>query len=219
MKFSIKKRLLSALFLIVSLFITVSAQATVHSYSDSLTGRAMVTYSTTWNTDTEALSLSSTFNSSKGAIDRVDFLITDGGSPHLDNTEQFLYYSLDLVNNKVNIFNYFGPRTVLESHDNIINVSKDASNNISGFSLNNLDHSALNALTFPGYSYQGAGYTNTIGIWHYLYSDNKRVESYDIHSTDTEIPVPPAEIPEPGLISLLTLGLLGMLVSGRRRFF
>lgn len=209
MKFLIKERLLSVLFLTVSLFITVSAQATVYQYSDSLTGRAMETYSTTWNTATEALSLSSTFNNSKGAIDRIDFLISDGGSPHLDKTEQFLYYSLNLVSNNVKVYNYFGPRTVLESHDNIIDIYKDTSNNISGFALKDFDHSALNNRIFPGFSYQGTGYTNTIGIWHYLYSGNSRIESYDIHRGNTSIP-------EPGTLALLALGLLGGIANHRK---
>jgi len=186
--------------------ISVPAHATLFEYSQSFTSGPMETYYAAWDTNTEELSLASTFNSSAGDIESIQFLLSDGGSPHLNNTEQFLFYDLDLVSNVIDVYNYFGTRSILASFSGLMDITSNS------FSLT-LDHTGLNDLTFPGFSYQGAGFTDTIGIWHYMYNTNgARVKTYDVHgSATTNRPSPgTGTVPVPSSLLLVGLGVLGL---------
>ena len=69
----------------------------------------MNSYSTTWNENTETLTIDSTWDASAN-INRIAFLISDGGSPWLTPNEQFLWHDLDLTTGVMTVSNYFGPR-------------------------------------------------------------------------------------------------------------
>jgi|GEM_PF-2903676 len=209
---SFKFKLVSIALAVVALFVAIPAHATVYSYTNDSPKPVMETYATSWNTDTGVLSLSSSWNNSAGAIDRIDFLISDGGSPWLTvdrttspytYTEQFLFYSLDLVSNTVEVQEYFGPG-VVGSYGGLIDVGAN------GFSLDfDTNILGLDSNSFGSLAYNGAGFTDTVGIWHYLYSGGTRVETLDIHYGDT------VTVPEPTTMALMGIGLLGLV--GRKK--
>ncbi len=72
---------MAAMLVVAMVFVAVPAHATVYTYTNNSPKPVMQDYSTSWNTSTEVLSLASSWNNSAGVIDRIDFLISDGGSP------------------------------------------------------------------------------------------------------------------------------------------
>lgn len=185
------------------------AQAGIYTYSNNSPKPIMQTYSATWNSYNDVLSLSSTWNNMPGMeIDKISFLISDGGSPWrtVNNgvkTEQFLFYTLDLAANTVLVEEYFG-RNDIGTFSGLLDISSN------GFSLDfDTNMLGLHAGSFGSLAYNGPGFDDTIGIWHYLYSNGQRKETLDIHYGDT------VEVPEPSTMALLGLGLLGM--ASRRK--
>jgi len=212
-RFSFKSKLITAIFFVAALLVAIPAHATVYTFSNSSPQPIIDTYSASWNTNSEVLSLSSTWNNMPGMeIDTISFLISDGGSPWLTvnngvRTEQFLFYTLDLVANTLLVEEYFG-RNDIGTFSGLINMN--SSNN--GFTLDfDTTLLGLNANSFGNLAYNGAGFGNTVGIWHYLFDDGVRKEAYDIHYGAAT-----ATVPEPTTMALMGLGLLG-LVSGRKK--
>ena len=86
---------LSILALLTAAFSNTAQAAPVYIYENTPSSdKIMDTYSTIWNPNNEVLSISSSWDASAN-IDRIAFLISDGGSPYLTPTEQFLWYDLD----------------------------------------------------------------------------------------------------------------------------
>ncbi|MFK8067238.1 MAG: PEP-CTERM sorting domain-containing protein [Gammaproteobacteria bacterium] len=202
MRFTSKK-LVPAIVLTLSSTIAFTAQATVYSFSSDFNNRPMESYTTSWNTESEVLSLSSSFNNSKGNVDRIQFTLTDGAMPN--RAKQYFTYNLDLVNNKVVVGDYWNGGRQIASFDNAIDIQNGS------FSLN-LDHSGFD-------NKYNVGFGNKLGIWHFVYSNGRKIDQVDkSHVTTTKTnppPVPPVDVSEPGTLALLGLGLLGMV--GRRK--
>jgi len=182
--------------------LSVSAAQALPTYEFSHTpapSSIMNDYTTTWNPNTQSLGITSSWDLSAG-IDKISFLISDGGSPWLTTSEQFLWYDIDLSEGTLSIKNYFGLRAELQSFD----ISADITPNSIDLSI---DHSYINSLTaadFPGFSgYNGAGFSTDIGIWYYMYRNGQRVETLDIHHG-----TPTAQVPEPTMFWLIFMGLL-----------
>jgi len=106
------------------------AHAGIYTYSNNSPKPIMQTYSATWNSHNDVLSLSSTWNNMPGMeIDKISFLISDGGSPWrtVNNgvkTEQFLFYTLDLVANTVLVEEYFG-RNDIGKFSGLLDISSN----------------------------------------------------------------------------------------------
>jgi hypothetical protein len=174
----------------------------------------MNSYSTTWNENTETLTIDSTWDASAN-INRIAFLISDGGSPWLTPNEQFLWHDLDLTTGVMTVSNYFGPRSPLQV---FTGPAQGVTTTATSVSLS-LDHSYLNSLTaadFPGFSdYKGVGFSTDIGIWYYMYGPddfgkNILKETLDIHhATPSEVPIPAT--------AFLFAPVLAGLVATRRR--
>jgi hypothetical protein len=209
-----KKSFLSIIAIAGAMF-TASASAASYNFSHTpAPSNIMNSYSTTWNENTETLSINSSWDVSAG-ITRIAFLISDGGSPWLTPDEQFLWHDLDLTTNVLTVSNYFGPRNPLQTFTGPTQGVTTTANSVSL----SLDHTALNSLTsadFPGYTdYEGAGFSNDIGIWYYMYGPDitgKLVlkETLDIHHAT------PSEVPVPAALFLLAPALAGF-VSMRRK--
>ena len=211
---------------------SVSAQAATYKYENTPPeNKVMDDYSTTWNEDTETLSINSSWDSahSKVASDpvtKISFLISDGGSPWLTvdrttnpytYTEQFLWYSIDLASSVATVTNYF------EWTDASGKVHKRFKDTLATFtgaaqgvvitadSLSlTLDHSYLNGLSFAGLNYRGAGFSKAIGVWYYMDNAAGRVETLDVHKGI------PSAVPVPAALFLFAPALLGFLGFRRK---
>ncbi len=214
MKFTARK-LVPTIILTIASTIAFSAQAFNvyhYSYSDKLKNRPIESFSTSWNTYNNVLSLFSSFNNNAGKVDKAQFTLTSGGSPN--RAKQYFSYNLDLVNNKVSVRDYWNGGTEIASFDNIINIGEG------GFSLR-LDHTNFD----KKYS---VGFGDKLGIWHNVHSNGQRIDQIDKGNVRTNVdrlvvepypfqPLPePASVSEPGTLALMGLGLLGMV--GRRKF-
>ncbi len=217
MKFTAKK-LVPAIILTVASTIAFSAQAAllpdhdVYSYSTSFNNRATESFSTSWNTATNVLSLSSMFNNDYGKVDNIRFTLTDGAAP--DRARQYFSYNLDLVNNKVTVGDLWNGGKEIASFDNIIDI-KDGKLSLK------LDHSSFDKK-------YNVGFGNNLGVWHYVYSKGKQIDQLDLNNVGTRVdrvivdppaviepPVTGVSVSEPGTLALMGLGLLGMV--GRRK--
>jgi len=196
------------LVLALGLLLTASAAQALPSYEYVNTpaeGSIMNDYSVRWNPNTEVLNISSSWDASAN-IDKIAFLITDGGSPYLTDhaakEEQFLWHDLNLGTGVLTVSTYFGGRTPLQTFTEDLTITANS------IDLN-IDHTSLNSLTFPDYgSYNGMGFSDDIGIWYYMYSNGSLVETLDIHHAT------PTTVPEPGIFWLVAMGLL---VAGASR--
>lgn len=175
----------------------------------------MNSYSTTWDDNSETLSINSSWTtppSPANPVKKISFLISDGGSPWLTvdkvipsdpatwiYTEQFLWYDVDLITSTVTVTNYFQWDDGLDLHGSksvllgTFDSNQDVEITPNSLSLT-LNHTALNALTFGNLAYKGAGFSDDIGIWYYMYDENGNlVETLDIHhGTPSAVPVPAA---------------------------
>jgi hypothetical protein len=211
-----KKTILYGLALVGTLFVA-SASAASYKYENTPSAdKIMETYSTVWNEDSETLSLNSTWDASAG-ITRIKFLLSDGGSPWVAGSanEQFLWYDLDLTTDILSVSNYKGPRSVLQTYTGAAEGIVTTANSLSL----TLDHTLLNSLTaadFAGYSeYEGAGFSDDIGIWYYMYGPdiNGRLvlkETLDIHHAT------PSEVPVPAALFLFAPVLVGLVATRRK---
>ncbi len=185
--------------------VTFSAQATVYSFSSEFKNRAMETYSTSWNTDSDVLSLTSKFNNSRGKVDNIRFTLTDGAVPN--RAKQYFTYNLDLVNNKVSVRDYWNGGKEIAAFENIIDIKQGE------FSLN-LDHTGFDKK-------YNVGFGDKLGIWHFVHSKGKKIDQVDqsnVRTTKVDLPpVSPTSVSEPSTMALMGLGLLGLIAS-RRKF-
>jgi hypothetical protein len=175
-----------------------SAHAGIYHYENTPAPSSIMNdYSTTWNENTETLSINSSWtNPVASPISKISFLISDGGSPWLTTGEQFLWYDVDLASSIVTVKNYFawdGHARFSQVLDTFTGAGEGVVTTAESLSLT-LDHSFLNSLSFTGLNYQGAGFSNDIGIWYYMYdATGKRVETLDVHhGTPSVVPVPAA---------------------------
>lgn len=209
-----KKSLLSIIALAGAVF-TMNASAATYQFSHTPAASSiMSSYSTTWNDNTETLTLDSTWNAGAN-INRIAFLICDGGSPCILPNEQFLWHDLDLLTGVMTVSNYFGPRSPLQT---FTGPAQGVTTTASSVSLS-IDSSYLNSLTaadFPGFSdYQGNGFSTELGIWHFMYGpdefgDNILKGSLDLHHAITsQVPIPAA--------AFLFAPVLAGFVATRRR--
>lgn len=219
-----KKAMLYIILALAGSLIAVNATAATYSYENTPgPAKFMDTYSTTWNEDTETLSISSTW--SGVALSRIEFLISDGPSPwakydhgddvHNHEFEQFLFYSVDLAAEEVTVKTYKGGKAAIDVFDNTEGVSVTATS----IDLN-LDHAALNAMTVADLnlingaaytSYRGAGFKDKIGIWYYMYDiDGRRIETLDIHNGGTTV------VPVPAALFLFAPALAGFATMRRK---
>ena len=205
-----------ALASILALASLSSAQAAYHyENTTNLSGKWMDSYSTTWHEASETLSINSTWTTpTSGALTKISFLLSDGGSPWVTGNhsggEQFLWYDVDLATSIVTVTNYFAwdgnsaKSVVLDT----FNASSGVNVTSNSLSLT-LDHAVLNALSFTGRSYIGAGFTNDIGIWYYM-SGPGTYETYDVHHGGTTV------VPVPAALFLFAPALLGFLGFRRK---
>ncbi|MFW5426577.1 MAG: hypothetical protein ACKE8G_05360 [Methylophagaceae bacterium] len=201
-----------ALASVLALASIASAHAGTYHYENMPAPSSIMNdYSTTWNQNTETLSINSSWTNPANPITKISFLISDGGSPWLTTGEQFLWYDVDLASSVVTVKNYFawdGNARLSQVLDTFTGAAQGVVTTANSLSLT-LDHTLLNGLTFTGKNYKGAGFTNDIGIWYYMYSGTQRltlVETLDVHhGTPSAVPVPAALF----LFAPALLGLLG----------
>lgn len=199
----------------VSLFNLNIAQATIYQYENNSPRPIMNDYSLSWDTNSQMLNLSSSWDASAN-LDSISFLISDGYSPwtsvNNDNTEeQFLWHNLDLITGEMTVSTYKGTRTVLHT---FTGLSADITNGSINLSL---DHSYLNSLTVGDLNaangssytrYSGMGFGDEVGVWYYMYSNGVRLETLDVHHGQT------SKIPEPNVLFLFAIGMLAFAKRG-----
>jgi len=219
-----KKSLLSTLALAASMF-AINASAATYAYEDTLDpDKYMDSYFTSWNEDTETLKIKSSWSGI--ALSRIEFLISDGpwpwgtsthgDDPHDHGDEQFLFYSIDLAAQQLDVKTYKGNQATIEVFDNTQGVSVTANS----IDLS-IDHTSLNALTIADLnrinrentysSYRGTAFTDRVGIWYYMYDmSGKRIETYDIHNAGTSV------VPIPAALFLFAPALAGFAAMRRK---
>lgn len=179
---------------------------------------------TTYNTDTELLTWSSTFRRNSAGSNRLAeggwLVISEGGMPSMEENEYAIFY-LDGNTEQVLAYNYDGKvnersyqnETLLDTTAlEVINNGPDERTFKFAF-----DATDINSRTDLGPSWKGVGFAEEVGIWFHgvdglstSYKADNTLESftftkqgwYDIENEDTVLQS--TSVPEPGSIAALS---------------
>lgn len=191
--------------------------------------------STSYNTDTEELSWSTTFTEQDGVLPEGAWLvISPGTSPNLEAEELTIFY-LDSLTNNLTAYVYGGPNSwgpnpweqtdLLASWTDALQVEENGNQRTLSFSV---DVSSINDYS-DSPDWLGAAFGEEVGIWFHALSDLESAYNDDgslsefsyfetgwfdrtSNLTNATGNTPGAEkVPEPSLVSVLGLGVIGFL--------
>lgn len=216
------------------------AEATTFTFDKDNTGGKLdvgqhANIKTTYNTETEFFTWSSTFrrdavNGSGRLAEGAWFVISDGDMP-VSNVDQYPIFYLDGLKERVSIYNYDGEvnersylnETLLDSFD--LHVTEDTSAGERTFAFS-LDATEINNKDF-GDDWEGVVFGEEIGIWLHgvdelttAYNGEELTEFtfkkqgwYDVENIPTMSDAEP--VPEPGTVA--ALGLFAAAAASRLR--
>ena len=234
-------KMVSALSLAAGLLLSTQASAVAYSYSiDNPPGSAnagdVSNFSTTYQTGTEVLTVSSTIKKDNGKLaDGFWLVLSDGPNPKHHFNEYAIFYGdgisgnlTSYVYNGVNSSNsWYNPGEFVESFAGGLTADYSVTDEVT-FSFT-IDASYINAYvpTTPGTNdWDGAMFGQNIGIWYHpavfgtapTYNQNGSLASFPVSSGgwyDTAYRW--TNVPAPAISMLLLTGLIGMIGLGRRR--
>lgn len=231
--------IVGALASVASIAAVAPAQAAKFSYEQTggaggpLAG-SFESLQTTYNTNTDKLTWSSTFNTE---VDGAWLVINGGGNPKQNSAGELAIFYLDGLTNKLTAYEYNGQNNsksynvsqFLQAWENAVDVDDSNGERTLSFEIDATEINDASNFGFDTNEWAGAQFGDEVGIW--FHAVDNLTTAYDANwaltqfTYDTQLWVDNSrkqavKTPEPtalGALGLLSLGLVGRLAQRKKQ--
>ena len=211
--------------------VSLASHAGVYNFTDSNANNGgrisdrLESISTTYDEGNSSFKWETTFNSSASDVDGFWLVVNNGPNPKYSDVNELAIMYGDLASGTLTTYVYNGRnRSDSNLNPGILLQTDTFTVTDDGFSID-IDVSAINAWGSPDDDYSGIQFDNKIGAWFHIstdssfeYNEGGDLERYSFGAQgwyDTAN-LTATKVPEPGVISLLALGLAGLTICRRK---